>query len=177
MKLPQPLVALVTTLVLVPALALAQTAAPLEEPAKSLPAPTADISPQMQKLIAAPLNPNWALRWKTGEEARAFADKQAAETVTGIPAMLARLHVTLKPEVLGGARVFVVTPADIPASNRNKVLIHVHGGCYVLFPGESGTTEAIPDGRPRPLQGHLGRLPHAAGSLFPGRPRRRHLGL
>ncbi len=143
MKRSLPIVALVASLIVTPGLALAQTAAPLQEPAKTLPAPTADISPQMQKLVAAPLNPDWNLLWKTGEEARAYADKQAAQTVTGIPAMLARLHVTIKPEVLGGARVFVVTPADIPARNRDKILIHVHGGCYVLFPGESGTVEAI----------------------------------
>lgn len=31
----------------------------------------------------------------------------------------------------------------MPDANRDKVLIHVHGGCYVLFPGESGTTEAV----------------------------------
>jgi monoterpene epsilon-lactone hydrolase len=119
------------------------TLAPLQVPAKLLPAPTADISEQMQKIIAAPLNPDWDLQWKTGEEARAYADKQAAATVADIPAMLARLHVTLKPAVIGGSRVFVVTPDEIPAENKDKVLIHVHGGCYVLFPGESGTVEAI----------------------------------
>ena len=142
-KHPFPIIALASSLIALPTLALAQVAAPLQEPAKTLPVPTADISPQMRALIGAPLNPDWDDLWKTGAEARAFADKQAAETVTGIPAMLDRLHVSLKPETLGGARVFVVTPADIPAKNRDKVLIHVHGGCYVLFPGLSGTTEAI----------------------------------
>jgi monoterpene epsilon-lactone hydrolase len=36
-----------------------------------------------------------------------------------------------------------VTPDVIPPEHRDKLLIHVHGGCYVLFPGESGTSEAI----------------------------------
>jgi hypothetical protein len=44
---------------------------------------------------------------------------------------------------MDGVKVYVVTPDVIPSEHRDKLLIHVHGGCYVLFPGESGTTEAI----------------------------------
>ena len=40
-------------------------------------------------------------------------------------------------------KVYVVTPDVIPSEHRDKLLIHLHGGCYVMFPGESGTTEAI----------------------------------
>jgi epsilon-lactone hydrolase len=36
-----------------------------------------------------------------------------------------------------------VTPETIPPKNRNRLLIHVHGGCYVSNPSESGTIEAI----------------------------------
>ena len=116
---------------------------PLDVPAKTLPAPIADISPGMQAIIARPLNPDWDKLWKTGEEARAYADVQAAQTVKGIPAMLARLHVKSEASTLDGVRVHLVTPETMPDANRDKVLIHVHGGCYVLFPGESGTTEAV----------------------------------
>ena len=121
----------------------AAVAASVDVPAKTLPAPTAGISPQMQAIIDRPYNPNWNLQYSTGAEWRAFADKQAADTVKTIPAMLGRLHVTVQPSTMGGARVFIVTPADIPTANADKVLLHVHGGCYVLFPGESGATEAI----------------------------------
>ena len=44
---------------------------------------------------------------------------------------------------IGGVKAYMVTPRNIPPENRNRLLIHVHGGCYVSFPGESGTTEAI----------------------------------
>jgi hypothetical protein len=44
---------------------------------------------------------------------------------------------------VAGAKVFIVTPSEIPPVNRNRLLIHIHGGCYVLFPGEAGATEAI----------------------------------
>jgi monoterpene epsilon-lactone hydrolase len=50
-----------------PAAATAADLAPLDVRAKALPAPTADISPEMQALVGAPLNPNWNKLWKTGE--------------------------------------------------------------------------------------------------------------
>jgi acetyl esterase/lipase len=115
---------------------------PLQVPAKSLPVPT-DVSPEMQKLIAAPRNPNWDHLWKTGEEWRKAADAQAAKAVQALPALRQRLHVSVKADTIDGVRVFIVTPDDIPPEHKDKVLIHVHGGCYVLFPGESGTSEAI----------------------------------
>jgi monoterpene epsilon-lactone hydrolase len=116
--------------------------APLQVPAKTLPVPT-DVSPELQKLIAAPLNPAWNNLWKTGEEWRTVANAQAAKLVPTIPAMLKRLHVTEKSAMIDGVRVYEVTPDFIPPEHRDKLLIHVHGGCYELFPGESGTTEAI----------------------------------
>jgi monoterpene epsilon-lactone hydrolase len=116
--------------------------APLQVPAKTLPVPT-DVSPELQKLIAAPLNPAWNNLWKTGEEWRTAANAQAAKMVPTIPAMLKRLHVTEKSAMIDGVRVYEVTPDFIPPEHRDKLLIHVHGGCYELFPGESGTTEAI----------------------------------
>lgn len=116
---------------------------PLAVPAKNLPVPTADISPGMQAFIGAPLNPDWNAQWKTGDEARAFANAQAAKVLPGLPAMQKRMDVAVKAASIGGVRVYVVTPNSIPAENKDKVLIHVHGGCYVLFPGEAGTPEAI----------------------------------
>ena len=116
--------------------------APLQVPVKSLPVPT-DVSPEMQKIIAAPRRAGWKDQWKTGEEWRAVANVAAAKSVLMLPAMRGRLHVTVKPETMDGVRVYVVTPDTIPPDHRNKVLIHVHGGCYVLSPGESGTSEAI----------------------------------
>src|ERR1700759_3012879 len=139
-----------TKFVMVLCLALASTASyaqsyknqPLQVPAKSLPVPT-DVSPEMQKLIAAPRNPNWDHLWKTGEEWRKAADAQAAKAVQALPALRQRLHVSVKADTIDGVRVFIVTPDVIAPEHRDKVLIHVHGGCYVLFPGESGTSEAI----------------------------------
>ena len=118
-------------------------AEPRDVPAKVLAVPTADVSPQMQAFIARPLNPDWDKLWSTGAEWRAAADKQAAGVLPTIPPMLARLGVTSTPGTIDGVRVYTLTPANIPAANEDKLLIHVHGGCYELFPGASGTTEGI----------------------------------
>jgi epsilon-lactone hydrolase len=127
-----------------PAVAMAEGTplAPRDVPAKSLPVPT-DVSPGMQKFIAAPLNPDWNKLWKTGEEWRKAADKMDERIVPTIPAMAERLHVKIEPATMDGVKVFVVTPEEIPPENRNRLLIHIHGGCYVLFPGEAGATEAM----------------------------------
>ncbi len=138
---PRRLALMALTLVL--GAATAATGAPLDVPAKILPPPTADISPQMQAIIARPYNPNWNLQYTTGAEWRTFADKQAADTVKTIPGMLDRLHVKIEPSTIAGVKVYAITPDVIPPENRDKLLIHVHGGCYVLFPGESGATEGI----------------------------------
>jgi acetyl esterase/lipase len=87
--------------------------------------------------------PDWNDQWKTGEEARRYADKQAAAAVKTIPGLLERMHVKMEASTMGNVKVHVITPDEVTGQNRNRVLIHVHGGCYVLFPGESGTTEAI----------------------------------
>ena len=111
-------------------------------PSKVLAVPT-DVSPELQQLIAAPLNPDWDARWSTGAEWRKAADALAARTAPERIAMQRRLQVTVTPGMIAGVRVFTVKPAEIPPAHRDKLLLHLHGGCYVLYPGESGTTEAV----------------------------------
>jgi monoterpene epsilon-lactone hydrolase len=115
---------------------------PLQVPAKTLPVPT-DVSPEMQRIIAAQRRSDWNVLWKTGEEWRTAANALAAKSERNLPSMRERLHVKMQPGMMDGVRVHVVTPDIIPPEHRDKLLIHVHGGCYVLSPGESGTSEAI----------------------------------
>jgi len=102
-----------------------------------------DVSPEIQRIIAAPRNPNWNILWKTGEEWRAAANTQAAKTMQTLPASRERLHVTTQPGTMGGVRIYTVTSGTIPPEHRDKLLLHAGWLCYVLFPGESGTGEAI----------------------------------
>ena len=136
--------ALLTALVAAaPPAALAQgDLAPREVPARSLPVPT-DVSPQVQKLIAAPLRQGWNAPPTTPEAWRALAEAGAAATRQALPGMRERLGVSVEPAEMGGVKVFLVTPRTIRPENRNRLLIHVHGGCYVLNPGEAGLPEAV----------------------------------
>ena len=111
-------------------------------PVRILPVPS-DVSAGMQKIIAAPLNPDWNVLWSTGEEWRAAANRQAAGTVAPLAALRERLHVTMTASVINGVRVHILKPDVVPPEHRDKVLVQVHGGCYVLFPGASGTQEAV----------------------------------
>ena len=107
----------------------AATAA-LEVPAKKIPVPT-DVSPQLQKIIGAPLRSNWDIHPKTGEEWKPVAEAGAAALVKNLPGMLERLKVKVEKTTIDGVRAFIVTPEAIAPENRNRQLIHMHGGCYV----------------------------------------------
>lgn len=111
-------------------------------PARTLPVPET-VSPQVQKLIAAPLRPGWDVLPKTGEDWKKVADAGAEPTIKALPGLLDRLKVKIEKSTIDGVRVFTVTPAEIKPQNRNRVVIHMHGGCYVLNPREAGLPEAV----------------------------------
>ncbi len=113
-----------------------------EVPARSIPVPET-VSPQMQAIIAGPLNPTYQLNPKGAAEWRAIVAEDAAATVAVLPKLRRTLGVTVEPTMLGRVKAFVVTPKTIPPRNRNRILLHFHGGYRVLNPGEAGTREAI----------------------------------
>ena len=117
-------------------------AGPREVPAKTVPVPDT-VSPQMQKLIGAPLTPTWNVIPQTAEEWKAQVNAGAAATMRGLPALREALRVKVEPMTIDGVKAYMVTPEVIPPENRNRLLVHVHGGCFVSFPGESGTGEAV----------------------------------
>jgi acetyl esterase/lipase len=119
-----------------------QTPEPRNLPTRTIPVPQT-VSPQMQKLIAAPLNPTWNVIPKTPYEWKAQVNASAAATLQTLPALRQELHVNVEPLTIDGVKAYTVTPESIPPENRNRLLVHVHGGCYVYFPGEAGTREAI----------------------------------
>jgi epsilon-lactone hydrolase len=111
-------------------------------PARSIPVPDT-VSPQMQKLIGAPLTPTWNVIPKTAEEWKAQVSAGYEATMKSLPALREALGVKVEPITLDGVKAYMVTPSSIPPQNRNRLLVHVHGGCFVSFPGESGTAEAV----------------------------------
>ena len=124
------------------ALTIAAAPAAREVPAHRVPVPQT-ASAALQALIEKPLNPIYdhvptnAAGWNS--QVRAAAEK----ILKTYPGMEQRLHVSVQRQTIGGVPCFVLTPATIPPRNRNRLLIHIHGGAYVLYPGESAIGEAI----------------------------------
>lgn len=112
-------------------------------PARDIPVPTAEVSPAMQAVIGAPLQATWNTHPKDAAAWKELINARAEAVAKTLPAMRERLGVKVEPTKIGGVSAFIVTPDNIPEANRDRVLVHVHGGGYVFFPGESGTREAI----------------------------------
>jgi acetyl esterase/lipase len=127
--------------VLVPDTTPTQTTAPDSRnvPARTMPVPNT-VSPEMQALVGAPVSSNWNVAPATAEDWRALS---ASSSGRGLPALRERFRVKTEALTVGGVKAFMVTPSAIPPDNRNRLLIHLHGGCYVLNGGEAGTAEAI----------------------------------
>lgn len=143
-----PRSALAAALLLAAAPAFAQTPpaqaplAPREVPAKSVPVPDT-VGPQMQALIAQPLRANWDKPPTTPEGWTELVQSLEAATTAQVGPMAERLRVTIEPSTIEGVKVYVLTPEDVPARNRGRLLVHVHGGCYVLNPRLAALPEAL----------------------------------
>src|SRR5260221_4214867 len=111
-------------------------------PAKALPVPDT-VSPQIQKVSGAPLSQTYNQIPPTNEEWKKQIGGVEAATAKGLPALRDALKVKVEPTTLDGVKAFIVTPDTIPPQNRNRLLVHVHGGCFASFAGQSGTVEAI----------------------------------
>lgn len=115
---------------------------PREVPARRLPVP-GTVSPELQQRIGAPFPPGWD---SIPADAAAWRRLQAASSAgvePVLPALKAQLRVTVERSRIAGVPVFLVTPQDLPPENGDRLLLHLHGGGYVLFPGEAGAGEAI----------------------------------
>ena len=116
--------------------------APRDEPAKTIPVPDT-VSPAMRAIIAQPLRTNWNKPPTTPEGWKALSDSFATLAAPQIGPMAERLRLTIEPTTIEGVRVYTITPSDMPVANRDRVAVHVHGGCYVLNPREAALPEAM----------------------------------
>jgi acetyl esterase/lipase len=111
-------------------------------PGRSIPVPDT-ASAQFQAVIAAPYRiPSWSANPKTAAEWKDLIKANAAATATARQEARDKLGVTIEPTTVGGVKAFILTPKEITPANRNRLLVHVHGGGYVFGPGEAGTMEA-----------------------------------
>jgi acetyl esterase/lipase len=115
---------------------------PRTVPGRSIPVPST-ASPELQANIAAPYRaPAWNANPKSAAEWKEIVNKLAAGAAAAQVGVRDKLGVTLQATVIGGVKAFIITPKEIPPANRNRLLVHVHGGGYVYNPGEAGTGEA-----------------------------------
>ncbi len=115
---------------------------PRTVPGRVIPVPD-DVSPQLQAAIGAGYrSPAWNLNPKSAAEWKDMVAKLAAPAAAAQPALRARLGVTMQETTLNGVRAYIIQPKVIPPANRNRLLVHVHGGGYVFGPGDAGTQEA-----------------------------------
>ncbi|CAN7480044.1 alpha/beta hydrolase [Variovorax sp. LjRoot84] len=126
----------------VPVAAVTDQKAAQQIPARLMPVP-GTVSPQLRTMIAGGPSPIWNAHPKSTEEWRTWVQQRAEGAVRGLPALRQKLEVTVEPSVIAGVKVFTVAPRVTSPENLRRVLVHVHGGGYVLNPGEAGTSEAI----------------------------------
>ena len=115
---------------------------PRAVPGRSIPVPNT-VSPELSADIAAPYRiPNWNANPNSADEWKELVAGLAARGAAGQPAIREKLGVTMESTTIAGVKAFILTPKVIPPANRNRLLVHVHGGGYVYNPGEAGTQEA-----------------------------------
>jgi acetyl esterase/lipase len=121
---------------------LAQTSAEPSRviPSRVIPVPET-VSPRMQKLLAPAPAPRIAPH--SAEEWKALVAQAANLEMTRIAELRRHFDVEISERTIAGVRCYVIAPRAIPARNRHRLLVNVHGGGYVFGPGEAGTLEAI----------------------------------
>src|SRR5260370_11479081 len=84
----------------------AATPLPRELPARTIPVPET-VSPQMQKLIAAPLTPTWNAIPTSPEGWKAQVNAVTVATLQALPALREALRVKVEPTTIDGVKVYM----------------------------------------------------------------------
>lgn len=111
-------------------------------PPRTLTTPTT-VSPQLQAQIGAPLAEGWNVVPSTSAGWRALAARSAAQVAPALPGIIAGFDLKVVPGRIAGVPVFRISPAEVAPRNHRRILLHLHGGGYVLYPGEAGAGEGM----------------------------------
>src|ERR1700721_907614 len=109
----------------------AQTTPLRNIPARTLPTPTT-VSPKLQKEIAPAWNNATNTAPTTTQQWKARIQKENEPEANKVDPLLKEFHITLEQKTIAGVPVFLVKPHTIAEQNRNRLLVHVHGGGYVI---------------------------------------------
>lgn len=121
---------------------LAPAAQSRELPAKTLPPPQL-LSQRMALIADVPCSPFWSVPPKDEKALAEIVDNIARQSTETVRETLKTLPVRVTAEKINGVPVYRVLPNEIAPENRGKMLLHIHGGGYILNPGEAGLLEAI----------------------------------
>lgn len=113
---------------------------PLAVPARELPVPDT-VSPELAEVITQPVAdfpaPQSTEAWKKLQET--YDAKRGTDT----RALAEALGVKIEENTVEGVPCFIVTPNEITDANKDRLLVHLHGGAYVLGGGIAGSMEAV----------------------------------
>lgn len=115
---------------------------PRDLPARRLPVP-GTVSGQLQAAIAAPYPPGWNDVPQTAAAWRTLAEQSARDVMPFVQEIREGFRLKIEERRIAGVHVYVITPPEIPEANRDRVLMHLHGGGFVLYPGEAGAGEGM----------------------------------
>jgi monoterpene epsilon-lactone hydrolase len=112
-------------------------------PARTLPVPVEGVSKQMQELIAAPYTPVYNTHPKDANEWKTLIETVNQSWDSTLQELKTELKVKVTPTTIAGVKAYIVEPLEIPVKNKNRLLVHVHGGGYVFGGGDATVGEAI----------------------------------
>jgi monoterpene epsilon-lactone hydrolase len=112
-------------------------------PERDIPVPTVDVSPQEQTIIAGPYTAVFNTHPKSPDEWKELVAKYSADSIAELSDLKKKLGVTVTPTTIAGVKTFIVSPNKLPEKNKNRLLVHVHGGGYIFGSGETGLDEAV----------------------------------
>ena len=101
------------------------------------------VSPQLQPLVSGEVTPFWNDHPQTTKEWKAWVHQIAQVSLERLPELKEQMQVSVEPIQLASVKAFIVMPQQISPENQGRILLHFHGGGYVLNPGEAGLDEAI----------------------------------
>ena len=94
-------------------------------------------------MIAGPYPPYFNAAPKDAAAWKELINQYAAPVIAMIPALKEKLGVDVESTKIAGVNVFIVTPKNLAANNKDRLLMHLHGGGYVSGSGESALPEAL----------------------------------
>lgn len=116
---------------------------PRQVPSNTLPIPTCEVSPEVQAMIGTPYFPIFNIHPKSPSEWKELVENFAKQSIDKVTALKEKFNVSITSVEIAGVMANIVEPATLPDKNKNRLLIHIHGGGYVLGPGEAGLGEAV----------------------------------